>query len=176
MTPINKVASAFALTAGVLFAAFVMLWIITGDARIAATIVVSSTLTVMLLGVGWAASHLSHTAMGAVSMARREPAVEAPYAVSAPAHLPAPEPQAPRFLRQPDGVLINRDVLLQDAAKILSLRDAGFPAPRRALIETHLGTTDHERIKRAMDYLAMIGEVTPAVDGGKREWISPTNE
>lgn len=167
MTPINKVASAFALTAGVLFAAFVMLWIITGDARIAATIVVSSTLTVMLLGVGWAASHLSH-------MARREPAVDAPYSVSSPAQLPAPEPQAPRFLRQPDGVLINRDVLLQDAAKILSLRDAGFPAPRRALIETHLGTTDHERIRRAMDYLAAIGEVTPAVDGGKREWISPT--
>ncbi len=166
MTPINKVASAFALTAGVLFAAFVMLWIITGDARIAATIVVSSSLTVLLLGVGWAASHLSH-------MARREPAVDASYAVSVPTQLPAPEPQAPRFLRQPDGVMVNRDVLLQDAAKILRLRDAGFPAPRRNLIETHLGTTDHERIRRAMDYLAAIGEVTPAVDGGKREWISP---
>ena len=168
MTPINKVASAFALTAGVLFAAFAMLWIITGDARIAATIVVSSSLTVLLLGVGWAASHLSHTA-------RREPAVDASYTVSpmGPAQLPAPEPQAPRFLRQPDGVMVNRDVLLKDAAKILRLRDAGFPAPRRNLIETHLGTTDHERIRRAMDYLAAIGEVTPAVDGGKREWISP---
>ncbi len=169
MTPINKVVSAFALTAGVLFAAFVMLWIITGDARIAATIVVSSTLTVMLLGVGWAASHLSHMARQA------DPVIDAPYAVTpmGPAQLPAPEPQAPRFLRQPDGVMVNRDVLLKDAAKILRLRDAGFPAPRRNLIETHLGTTDHERIRRAMDYLAAIGEVTPAVDGGKREWISP---
>ncbi len=165
-------------TAGlVMIGLFGFAWLATGNANIAALLVIVVGFAVAMIGSGMYMMYLGNRAIidrltDALMARGRDQLVAGDYALRPPALLSAQPP--PRFLRQPDGILVNRDVLLQDAAKILRLRDAGFPAPRRALIEQQLGTTDHERIARAMNYLSAMGYVTPAKDGGKREWVSPT--
>ncbi|MFZ4773922.1 MAG: hypothetical protein ACOYM3_01075 [Terrimicrobiaceae bacterium] len=52
--------SVFALTCGVMFSLFVMGWVITGDPRMSATIVTTAFTTILLIGFGWAMSHISH--------------------------------------------------------------------------------------------------------------------
>jgi hypothetical protein len=76
-----------------------------------------------------------------------------------------------RFVRTEPNVFISRDVLMSDATKILGLKAAGWPAPRRALCEHVLQTNDHERVSRALNYLASCGYVTAAESGVSREWV-----
>lgn len=97
-----------------------------------------------------------------------------------PAPAPAQEPQVPpsaqlqppsALVRQSDGTWQDVERIRRDAEAIMQLKRMGFPAPRRRIIEAQLKTTDHPRIARALDYLAERGMVSPAVDGGKREWL-----
>lgn len=60
MTTANRVMMTFAIVCGVMLSMFVLLWVVIGDARIAATIVASVTITLLLITVGWAMSHMSH--------------------------------------------------------------------------------------------------------------------
>ncbi len=168
MTPINKVTSAFALTAGVLFAAYVMLWIITGDARIAATIVVSSSLTVLLLGIGWAASHLSH-------MSRQAEPVEAQYTVSQPA--PAlPEP-VDNFVSVDDRMAVRRSQIENTAARIYVAMWPHTAPTREAIRRTFPQLQSDGFIASVQAYLKARGRVSGGGQGTPYSWVvsdSPT--
>lgn len=166
---------ALAIVAGCAFGyigTYVMLWIATQDAQQAAVIQLMITGAVLIFVIG--AGMVGAGALIVVRIMRHyeDRQLDQPRIITAaPPALPQLT-QAARFVRDGNNTWINGDIILADAARILQLRDAGFPAPRRAVVEKQLGTTDHARIKRALDYLAEIGEVTPALDGGKREWTS----
>lgn len=163
---------ALAIVAGCAFGyigTYVMLWIATQDAQQAAVIQLMITGAILILTVGTGMVGAGALIVVRIMRHYEDRQYDPRHVIDVQPALPRLD-QATRFVRDGDNTWINGDVILADAARIMQLRAAGFPAPRRAVIEKQLGTTDHARIKRALDYLAEIGEVTPALDGGKREW------
>ena len=113
--------NAFMVTIGVLLGSFLMLWIVTGDARIAATMVVTAGMTIMLILIGVAIANRSH---------HNAPPQQPHYMIDAqPETLQIPEP---RWVPSAPNTLTRTNVL-DDKARILAqcLRDAGLPPTRQ---------------------------------------------
>lgn len=149
----------FALVCAFAFAVFALVWVIVGDPRMAATIVITSFATVALIVVGFAMSHVSHR-----TAAPRQPDV-------IDVTPQTPQLPEPRWVPMSSTTLTRSDRLDNEARRVAQiLRDADAP-PTREAIKAHTDVQGHEACSMIVRRWAEWQWITRPTQGKAGEWI-----
>lgn len=164
---VNRAASAFALVFGVMLAAFVMLWVLVGDARLAAAMTITAFSVLSLVGLGWGMAHLSHRQQ----LRGEQPAIYTPDAPPAP---PARQLPEPKFYQLTPQQWLRSDRIDAEAQRIAQvLRDHDAP-PTRDSIAAYAQIFGHETSRALISKWCQWGWCSTPSQGVAAEWIDGT--